>query len=399
MPMVKTMLEEEFGKPPRSSPNPDETVARGAAVYAATLAARGQKLAGSAAGPAQRLGPIDVRDVTSHTLGTLAKSDDRFVRSAIIRKNAHIPCRETRSDYATGRDNQDSLVVPVLQGESEDPTKCDLIACWEFFGIPPRPAGQSTLRVTFGYDTNGVVEVEAEDVQSGKSLKKRAKEISGIEELIAPPQPPVRAVLCLDVSGSMHGRPLREAQRGAIDFVQTLLGSTSAGGTAGGVGQMVERMTGIQLGKRLGGSAAADIQMGLVSFHGRASVECELVGDASKLTQKIESLGSGGGTNIAAGIETSHHKVFGRVVREAKCELVLFTDGGSSAGPAIAAAKAAKEDGIVIRTIGCGSGVDRDLLSKIASSKDQADFISGASQIRSSLANVAVQISQGLRTR
>jgi len=400
MPMVREMLQEEFGKPPRSAPNPDETVAKGAAIYAATLVAGRHRLPAGRPEYAKRLGPIDVRDVTSHTLGTLARSGDNFVRSPIIRKNAPIPCREMRSDYATGRDNQDALVVPVLQGESDDPTKCDLIACWEFFGIPLRPAGASTLRVIFGYNVNGTVEVEAEDILTGAQLQKRPKKVAGIEELLTPPAPPLRVALCIDVSGSMSGQPLEEARRGAIDFAATLLGPSSpSGGPSPRTRPGLVPDRPFSSDKRLAGTSGSDCRIGLVSFESAARVDCPLVSDQSKLVGAINELYVRGGTDIAAGISMAHRSVLCDEVQRARCELVLFTDGGSAREPAIAAAEAAKRDGIIIRTIGCGSGVDKDLLARIASSKDQAEFISDASQIRSSLANVAVQINRGLRAR
>ncbi|MFO7902080.1 MAG: Hsp70 family protein [Planctomycetota bacterium] len=408
MPMIKSVLQKEFGKPPRSAPNPDETVARGAAVYAATLFSQRQQLGSNVRPTIGRLGSVVVHDVTSHTLGTLAMKDDGYIRSAIINKNTRIPSKEERSDYATGRDNQTSLDVPVLQGESEDPRMCDLIACWEFFGIPPRPAGKSPLKVVFGYDINGTVEVEAEDVITGSKLQRRLKEVSSIEQLLSPPAPPVRVVLCIDVSGSMSGEPLEEAKRGARDFVTTLMPEAAEAGSRTAK-RWIRKAAGLSTEKSLMEDSAdrldgpkgggVDCQVGLVSFESSARVECRLSPDPLILIRAIDGLDTQGGTDIAAGINTSR-KLLEKVqkVEEAQRELVLFTDGGSDREPAIRAAEAAKKQGLVIRTIGCGSGVDRELLAQIASSKDQAQFID-PSQIRSSLANVAVQITQGLRTQ
>lgn len=394
MPMVKAMLQEELGEPVRSSPKPDETVARGAAIYAAALAESHERLGASVDQALECLRPIEVHDVTSHTLGTLARDGSgRYIKSSIISRNSRIPACKTRSDYATGRDNQDVLVVPVLQGEPDDPRMCSLVACWEFFGIPPRSAGKSRLSVTFGYDASGIIQVEAEDILTRTKLARRQKEVATIEELLAPPLPPLCVALCIDVSGSMSGYPLQEAKQGAIDAVHTILGTgrgvSSAELSLGGLQHTItERASPTEESP----APANDRNVGIVSFASVAGIECPAVADTEWLLNVIHGLNSGGGTDIAAGVQAAHFHLLDAAPGDARREIVLLTDGQSPPEPALAAADAAKRDGVVLRTIGCGDRVDKELLAAIASSSDQAQFVADSSQIRSALANVAVQI-------
>ena len=162
MPMVRDMIARIFGKDAATDINPDECVSLGAAVTAALE---------SAAITGQRP-PVDVRthDVTSHSLGMVVFQEGTLKTSLVIPRNSRIPCEHSRSDYVTTHDNQESMDLWLVQGEDANPLGCHVLGHFEFFGVPKRPAGESPLSGTFRYNANGIVEVEAIDLVSGKAL-------------------------------------------------------------------------------------------------------------------------------------------------------------------------------------------------------------------------------------
>ena len=108
--------------------------------------------------------------------------------STIIPKNTNIPCNVSRDDYLTTGPNQTEFDVIVLQGGEEiEPRYCPVRDAYEVYDIPPRPAGETRIKVTFKYNTDGIIEVEAEDVHSKKVLpiRKKVEEIDW-DALMAP---------------------------------------------------------------------------------------------------------------------------------------------------------------------------------------------------------------------
>ena len=148
MPMIRAMLSGMFPGRVDATINPDECVAVGAAMQAARLTMAGLSPASRAglSASARSLLGASIRDITAHSLGTAVVKDDDLASSFIIAKDTPIPAEVKRADYVTTRDNQDSLVVPVLQGESDDPRANRLLACYEFLGIPPRAGGGIATR-------------------------------------------------------------------------------------------------------------------------------------------------------------------------------------------------------------------------------------------------------------
>ncbi len=234
MPQVRAMLKRISGKEPNASVDPDECVAKGAAIQAALLlrerektdeltpprSPRGQGEDRTSPRPRGDRGgvpPADERskgvvgglslivDVTAHSLGTLAMREGRLVNSIVIPKNTPIPAQRNRADYVTTEHNQTSIAVPVLQGEDEDPELCDLVAAYELTGIPPRRAGESEIEVHFTYNPNGVIDVWAKDIRSGKELAKVRRESRLTEFLSQPTATPALDLLFMfDTTGSMY---------------------------------------------------------------------------------------------------------------------------------------------------------------------------------------------------
>ena len=224
LPMIRNMLAEHFGKPPDTSVNPDEAVALGAAAMGAIIESEqtgARRLVGSDAAPVA--GMMRVSDICSHSLGLVALGErGDLINSRIIAKNTTIPCEVSRDDYETASADQTEFDVIVLQGDVEDPRDCPVRDAYEIYDVPPRPAGETRLKVTFKYNANGVIEVEAEDMLSGRSLPKRKKEGEIDWDRLAPKVAPMDIALVIDCSGSMQGPCIRDAKRAAMGFLDDI---------------------------------------------------------------------------------------------------------------------------------------------------------------------------------
>jgi len=215
MPMVRDMLQEMFGKEPATDINPDEAIALGAALRAAIIAADRDGHAP----------PVDIttHDVTSHSLGLAVLRGDSLVNARVLPRNTRIPAERTLDDVVTTFDNQTAVDLWLVQGESDDPLQCTILGHFEFYGIQPRPAGQTRLSVTYRYDADAIVEVEAMDLATGQILPFRAAAGGPSLEDLASGRTPHQVMAVVDCSGSMYGAPLQEAKRALQDLSTKLL--------------------------------------------------------------------------------------------------------------------------------------------------------------------------------
>ena len=164
IPKVQEMVKEFFGKDPNKSVNPDEVVALGAAVQAGVLG--GEKT------------DILLLDVTPLTLGIETLGG---VMTQMIPRNTTIPTRKSEI-FSTASDNQTSVEVHVMQGERPMAADNKTLGKFHLVGIPPAPRGVPQVEVTFDIDANGIVNVSAKDVGTGREQKITITASSGLSK-------------------------------------------------------------------------------------------------------------------------------------------------------------------------------------------------------------------------
>ncbi|HJS52780.1 MAG TPA: molecular chaperone DnaK [Pyrinomonadaceae bacterium] len=164
IPKVQEMVKGFFGKEANKSVNPDEVVALGAAVQAGVLG--GEKT------------DILLLDVTPLSLGIETLGG---VATPMIQKNTTIPTRKSEI-FSTASDNQTSVEVHVLQGERPMASDNKTLGKFHLVGIPPAPRGVPQIEVTFDIDANGIVNVSAKDVGTGREQKITITASSGLSK-------------------------------------------------------------------------------------------------------------------------------------------------------------------------------------------------------------------------
>src|SRR6266478_2405754 len=164
VPLVRRRVEELFGKTPHSQLNPDEVVALGAAVQAHILAGG--------------ITSMLLLDVTPLSLGIETLGG---IVSALIPRNTTIPT-SAREMFTTSVDGQTIVDMHVVQGERELAKDCRSLARFELRGIDPMAAGMPKIEVTFLIDANGILQVEAKELRTGKAASIEVKPTYGLTE-------------------------------------------------------------------------------------------------------------------------------------------------------------------------------------------------------------------------
>src|ERR1700758_3496553 len=164
MPAVVDKVKELIGKEPHKGVNPDEVVAVGAALQAGVL--KGE------------VKDILLLDVTPLSLGIETKGG---VMTKLIERNTTIPTKKSEV-FTTAEDNQPSVEVHVLQGESEMATYNKTLGKFQLVGIPPAPRGMPQIEVTFDIDANGIINVSAKDLGTGNVQQIQIQGGSGLSE-------------------------------------------------------------------------------------------------------------------------------------------------------------------------------------------------------------------------
>ncbi|MDR2095672.1 MAG: Hsp70 family protein [Treponema sp.] len=161
IPCIKKLVEETLGASPRSLVDPDLTVARGAAIQAGLIE-------GSINNK-----DLVLTDVCPYTLGTAPLREGlfgkRLVFDPIIPRNTTIPTEKAKI-YFPAADYQTSVIIDVYQGESSDPDNNERLGEVRLTGIPPARQGKEQIEVTFGYDMNGILQVKASVLSTGRQV-------------------------------------------------------------------------------------------------------------------------------------------------------------------------------------------------------------------------------------
>ena len=164
MPRVRARVEEIFGKNSNADINPDEVVAVGAAIQGSVLAGETKD--------------ILLLDVTPLSLGIETAGG---TYTPLITRNTTIPCKRSEI-FTTAQDNQPFVRVHVLQGERKMASDNKSLATFELTGIPPAPRGMPKIEVVFDIDANGIVNVAAKDMGTGRKQQVVVEGASGLSE-------------------------------------------------------------------------------------------------------------------------------------------------------------------------------------------------------------------------
>tara|TARA_Y100000034_G_scaffold136386_1_gene212530 strand:- start:907 stop:2718 length:1812 start_codon:yes stop_codon:yes gene_type:complete len=164
IPAVETLVKELTNKELNKSVHPDEAISLGAAIQAGIISGD--------------VKDILLLDVTPLTLGIETLGG---IRTPIITRNTTIPSKKSQT-FSTAADNQPSVTINILQGEREMSADNKSLGRFDLVGIPPSPRGVPQIEVTFDIDANGIVNVSAKDVATGKEQKITVTGGSGLDK-------------------------------------------------------------------------------------------------------------------------------------------------------------------------------------------------------------------------
>ncbi|GAA2786074.1 Hsp70 family protein [Saccharopolyspora taberi] len=351
MPMVRECVRDMSGRPPLGGVHPDQAVALGAAIQARwERDSSGELLRLPASGTARSRVPRVMRDAIAHSLGMIAESEDRsrYVNSVLIRKNQPIPAQQRRPYQFRLRDDAENLLeIFLVQGETESPQECVYLGRYVVTGFSGS-SGPAVVDISYSYDQNGVVHVSAVERATGTALELAVEEVPDDvpERFLGRPADDgapggVTIYLAFDLSGSMSGEPLEEAQRAAEAFVSQC--------------------------------DLSRISVGLIAFSDRVQLQQRATRDDGEIRAAIRALrvcqtGVGNRAHPFDEIRSLLAKT-----HDARYAVVLADGVWYCQDRAVESARRCHEDGIETIAIGFGSA-DRTFLERIASSSEQSLF-------------------------
>ena len=269
------------------------------------------------------------------------------MNDVLIRRNIPIPARNTKitcTRRMAGPTRR--LEVYLTQGESTCPLDCTILGKYVFTGIHATDA-EVMVDVGLSYDANGVVQVQAVQRDTGHRLALQVEPVpDDLSWLGRPPEVGVvgepehiRVFLLIDVSSSMIGEPLAEAQKAAREFLDRCDFTT--------------------------------MEVGLISFSSLVALQAAATSNVRRLNAAIHRLEAEGSTNLTDALEMARGQLVDSNWRR---YIVILTDGYPDAPEsAVEQALAARGQGIDIVAIGTGAA-DRDYLGRLASSEHGVDL-------------------------
>jgi molecular chaperone DnaK len=332
------------GKQPRKTRNPDEAVARGAALVAhgfATGNARrgsGRIVIGVPGAGGRR---IAVQRSTAHALGTIilrrGPAGPELANDTIIPENTAIPAERDKDDYAVEA-GQDTFQVPVVEMNSHGQTQ-EVRGNYRFTGLTPHPRERLRIRVRFRYDTDKIVQVDAWEAVSGRQLEKdvipwQEPDLSQLADA-----EPVTVVLAVDCSGSMSGEKILQARA------------------------MLQELAGKYLGDGAGNRSVAVVNFGGTHEIYPSAVLVPPTSSVAEVCSVADRLTVGGGTPMHAGLDNIRQLLAGA---PGKRIAIVLTDGHpDSVAQSEQVAATLKAERIVIGVVPIGNDADQAFLRRI----------------------------------
>jgi len=248
----------------------------------------------------------------------------------------------------------------LVQGENDNPLECNVLGHFEFYGIPARPSAESNLSVTYRYNANGIVEVEAMDLKSGQILAHRLAAGNTTLEDLARNRAPIHMALIMDCSGSMYGKNIRDSKTAAKSFIER--------------------------------SLKPGRQVAVVGFPG--GVFSPPQADITRLKESIDRLTPIGSTPMAKGIKDARELLRPRAGIQRV--FVILTDGHpDDPVQTIAEIHRIRSRGGRVITIGVGDQVQRDFLRGLASQPSDFYFCSESVELEGTFINLATELQSG----
>lgn len=377
MRMIHNYVKEMSGKEPLSGVNVDEAVALGAAIRA-NITEKGEAVP-TISGVFKRKsiggiaiqGAKAVNDVTAHSLGMISISPDgeEYINSIIIKKNTRIPASNTKPFAFKTRAKDNELEAYVLQGEYRRPLDNTIINKYVITQIEKTSPPNTVIEVTYEYTANGVIQVSAIQKETRKKLPIRIEAVpedmswtdnSPKDNPDNTSTPEVEVLLTVDLSGSMSGEPLREAQKAMKKFVDEMDSSF--------------------------------VKIGLIPFANHAHCELSPTDNYRKVKSYIDNLDiteKYGYGNSAHPFDLGFSEL-----RKSSADvkyIIVLTDGMWSCNEsAIASAKKCHGAGIEVMALGFGTA-DYNFLKKIAST-DEFASLTNLSELSGSFSKIAQAI-------
>jgi molecular chaperone DnaK len=196
MPMIQKAIQQASGKEPLLDKDPKLMVAKGAAIYGyfireGIIALPSDQITSPTPSHRSDLEVREVRGATARGLGVLARSGEQELVKVLIPRNTPTPYSAEQT-FTTVRDGATALTIPLYEGDSQNQLECSLIGDMRIDGLPPRPRGQP-VKVKLMIDAAGCLEVEVQDLETGRLEKKKIdRSIIHREEKSGEPDPEAR---------------------------------------------------------------------------------------------------------------------------------------------------------------------------------------------------------------